>query len=80
MNDFVEYAQYVKNGSRNGMSTDGRVLAEIPMDLYNGIERHLKAMGDDSRPKAVIKVIERDFKQFLTVNALDTGSKGQIRV
>ena len=78
--EVAKYAQEVKERSRNGFAKNHRVLAEIPLDLYSAIEKSLQARDQDSSPDGVLKEIQKNFPYFLTVNAVDTGSKGQIRV
>ena len=76
-----QYAQLVKAASRNGMSRGGthRVIGELPADVYYELAARCEARGEPLTGDA-LRAYLRGHPEYRTVQAVDTGSKGQIRV
>ncbi len=79
--DVHTYAKEVEANSRNGMSKKGthRVIGEIPLAEYLRLAKEKKERGEELRGKD-LRAYLQEHPEFMTVRALDTGNKGQVRV
>lgn len=76
-----QYAQMVKAESRNGMSRQGthRVIGEIPACVYFDLAREAEERGEPLTGEMIREYL-RSHPEYRTVTAIDSGSRGQVRV
>ncbi|MCL1985082.1 MAG: hypothetical protein FWG59_01345 [Betaproteobacteria bacterium] len=74
-------AQFQKNHSRNGMLAggNGRLIGEIPLEDFLALQALAEERGEYLTARELEEYLALN-PQFRTVNALDSGSRGQVRV